>query len=111
MFIQKIQTDDVLIQHFTYAHRLQSPLMVAQITADFSQSAVKSVTLNLVDNPGADSSDITFTAPRDFTQRQGKEQNGTTKIVEDPRYQTSLSPVYVIYTDVSISFVVFNWTA
>lgn len=61
-----------------------------------------SVTLSLSDNPGPVSEDITFTPSQNYTQGlPGKEQTGQTKVVEDPQYQSDLTNVTVIYSEVS----------
>jgi hypothetical protein len=48
------------------------------------------------------SDDIAFTPSQNYTQGlPGKEQTGQTKVVEDTQYQSSLTNVTVIYSEVS----------
>jgi hypothetical protein len=56
--------------------------------------------LELSDNSGPSSEDITFEGPQDYPLGPGKQQNGTTNAVEDPRYQSKNSTVTVIYSEV-----------
>ncbi len=61
-----------------------------------------SLTLSLSDNPGPVSDDITFSPSQNYTQGlPGNEQTGETKVAEDSQYQSSLSSVTVIYSEVS----------
>lgn len=60
------------------------------------------VTLSLSDNPGPVSDDINFNPSQNYTQGlPGKEQTGQTKVVEDSQYQSTLSSVTAIYSEVS----------
>lgn len=60
------------------------------------------MTLSLSDNPGPVSEDITFTPSQNYTQGlPGQEQTGQTKVVEDSQYQSSLTNVTVIYSEVN----------
>ena len=58
------------------------------------------IKLDLTDDPGADSLDITFSPSRDLAEEPGKEQSGRTNVVEDARYQSEPTTVYVIYSEV-----------
>ena len=63
-------------------------------------TAIGLLTLELSDNSGPSSEDITFEGPLDYLPGPGKQQNGTTNAVEDPRYQSKNSTVTVIYSEV-----------
>jgi len=125
IFRENLEILGVQIAQITFAHRLHTSLFVIQITADFFQTgisrtsfvklqscnlwflALESITFNLTRNIGPDE-DITFTPPRDFSLGAGKEQNGTTNIVEDARYQPYPTRIHIAYSDVTLKLPLFT---
>lgn len=116
--------DGAIVEQRTFAHRsaIYGPLLVTQITVDFSPSGwfdiklswnkfsyfipisfravIGWVTLELSDNSGPSSGDVTFNGPENYPLGAGIQQNGETLEAEDSRYQTGKSTVTVIYSEV-----------